>query len=360
MDKNLFIKYLNNECSPEEVLKVFTWFQERSGNIIEKSVIKQVWDEFETTAETLTPDDFELMLDKIHHGINLLESQKNTRKNVYVKNTAFRRTVTFFTKAAAVLFIPVLFTLLYMYSAYRSKQDSYTDNFIELVVPAGSVINTDLPDGTKVWLNQKSTIRYPQKFDKDSRKVYIEGEAYFDVKQEDGKPFIAAVNNIEVMATGTEFNIKSYPEDFSVATTLVSGRVVVMSRAALGAAAKPVCEMYPGQHMSIDLKSNQYSLKRDHVENYVSWKDGKLIFKEATLEQILERLGNWNNVEFVIMNKELENLTYTATFIDETLAQMLDLLEKAAPVEFRTSRRERMADGTYSKSKIYVSYRKPL
>jgi len=359
MDKNLFIKYLNNECSPEEVQEVFAWFRERSGNIIEKSTVKRIWDEFAPPDKTLNADEFEFMLDKIHHRINILESQKHRGKKVYIKNTAFRRTVTFFTRAAAVLLIPVLFTLLYIYSANKSKQELYTDNIIELNVPAGSVINTELPDGTKVWLNQKSTLRYPQKFDKGARKVYMEGEVYFDVKQEPDRPFIAAVNNIEVMATGTEFNVKSYPEDFSVATTLVSGRVVVMSRSFRGSPSKPVCEMYPGQHMSIDLTSNQYSLKRDYVENYVSWKDGKLIFKEATLKHILERLGNWNNVEFVITNKELENLTYTATFIDETLSQMLDLLEKAAPVRFRISRRDRLDDGTYSKSKIYVSYRRP-
>jgi ferric-dicitrate binding protein FerR (iron transport regulator) len=94
------------------------------------------------------------------------------------------------------------------------------------------------------------------------------------------------------------------------------------------------------------------------VENYVAWKDGKLIFKNEPIIKIINKLGRWYNVEFEFKDSESKQFTYTATFVDETLFQILDLLKIATPINYKTFPREKLPDGTFSKQKIIIESRK--
>ena len=116
MDKELFVKYLNNDCSPEELNEVLDWFRDHSVNFVEKEKVKHVWDEFEVTGKGLEPDESELLLDKIHHRRSLEESiRKKKDQIVYLRKKPYHNIFNALTRVAAVLFILVLFTLLYLF-----------------------------------------------------------------------------------------------------------------------------------------------------------------------------------------------------------------------------------------------------
>ena len=353
MNKELYKKYLNNKCSPEETDEILKWFQNDAGNILEQTQVKKFWDEYEISdIENIKNSESEVLLDKIHHRINLNEAiDKQGVIRYHGKRS--RKILIYLTRAAAMLFIPLLFTLLYTYYSFNLKPD----NLIELNVPIGSVMHEKLPDGTEVWLNQGSNIKYPLKFKGNIRKVFFEGEGYFKIAHNPKKPFVAEMHQIDVVATGTEFNISAYPDERVIETTLVTGKVTVNNKSDQVSPNQNI-EMFPGQQVVFDLNNNQYTCKAVYIENYVSWKDSKLIFKHATLKEILKRLSRLHNIEFVFVNKELEDLTYNATFIDETMPQMLNLLEKAAPIQFKVSKREKLPDGTYTKARIFVSQKK--
>lgn len=368
MHKDLFIKYLNNTCSADELAEIHEWFREKSNNVSDQQTIKKIWDEFDFSGNAPETSSLEGVLDKIHHEINLNESAL-LRKNISFKASAGKgmyRVLVTMTRVAAVLFLPLLLGIIYTYSTLNTKpgvseiagnrtvHSERNIPFIEILVPVGSILNTELPDGTKVWLNQGSKLKYPQKFTGNTRRIFMEGEGFFKVSHNPEIPFIVEVNRFEVVALGTEFNIRAYPQDNTIETSLVSGRVVVNSMSRKGDPSQKIFELLPMEHMVIDLTANTFTSKAEYLENFVSWKDGKLIFKEASLKEILRRLSNWNNTEFIVIDKDIENLTYTATFTDETLPQMLDLLSAAAPVRFRTTNREKLPDGTFSKTKIYV------
>ncbi len=368
MNRDLFIRYLNNTCSPGEMGEIHEWFRNQSNNIQDQQLIKKIWDEFELSGREKETEELDGLLDKIHHEINLNESVL-LRKNISFKASARKGAYRIFlimTRVAAVLFLPLLLALMYTYSSFNLKSgfSDIAENetihspgsipIIEIMVPVGSVLNTELPDGTKIWLNQGSKLKYPQRFTGNTRRIYMEGEGFFKVSHNPDKPFVVEVNRFEVVALGTEFNVRAYPQDNTIETSLVSGRVVVNSISRKGDPSQKIFELLPKEHMVIDLATNTFTSKTEYLENFVSWKDGKLIFREASLKEILRRLSNWNNTEFIIMDKDIESLTYTATFTDETLTQMMELLSAAAPVRFKTTPRVKLPDGTFSKTKIYV------
>jgi len=347
MKAELFKKYIRNECSVAEIQEIMDWFRVSSGNLSDKEIIRNVWEKYDAKDENFSKIDFDYILDKIHHEIHLRKSAKIAHYPFTLKTIRIISA-----KVAAVLFIP----LLILFAIQTIKKNRTSDGkFIEIAAPTGSLVYSELPDGTVFWLNHNSKLKYPSTFDGAIRKVYLEGEGFFKVAHNHDKPFIVEAKKNEIVALGTEFNIRAYPESQKLETCLINGKVEV--RTWTGKAFQPVCTMVPGSRMVLNLNNKSFTNQTENLETYTSWKEGKLIFKSADLKEVLTRIGDWNNVDFILENSDLENLTFTATFVDENLNQMLDLLEIAAPVKFRIINREKLPDGTFTKKKIYVSRR---
>ena len=113
-------------------------------------------------------------------------------------------------------------------------------------------------------------------------------------------------------------------------------------------------KMVPNQHVSYDVTTAKLTSTYGDIEKYVSWRKGKLIFKNDSIDQILRRLSRWYNVEFELKDSQVKSFTYTATFIDETLNQILDLMEIATPINYSIEPRKELPDGSYSKQKVAI------
>ena len=363
MTEEIFIRFLQNKCTAEEIDIVVRWFRYEADNHSAHLMVKQIWDKYSASEEILKNTQFEAILDKLHHRINISESNKSQRKSIsgdlhVTKRNGIREILI---RAAAILFIPLLSVLIYTQFIFKSNE-TVSDNSrssIEIEAPLGSRTSIELADGTRVWLNNGSILKYPSQFTGEKRVVHLIGEAFFDVAHNSQKPFVVKTKEIQVTALGTEFNVMAYEGEGIVETALVSGKVLVEKRLK-NEKAKEICRMKPNQVVKVDLKNSVYRSINTNTKKYVSWKDGVLIFDNAPIDEVVRRLSKWYNVEFVIVDSNVRNYVYNATFIDETLPQILELMKIATPITYKITSRKKLNDGTFTKRKVYIGLKKNL
>lgn len=195
----------------------------------------------------------------------------------------------------------------------------------------GSVCVVDFPDGTKVWLNSGSSITYQEDRKNNLRLAELTGEAYFEVKHNAGFTFQVKAKNIVVRDLGTTFNIKAYPEDHFIETSLVEGQADILSEDGenLAVLNPKECAIY-----SVDEKKIE---KVQVVENVMSaWRDGKFIIRDQRLEDIFKELGRWYDVDFQFENQKLRNLKYTGNIKKSTTAaHVMKMLKLTTTINYR-------------------------
>jgi len=249
--------------------------------------------------------------------------------------------------------LPVLTLYVYIQFFESDRFDYLSDSSkYEVVAPPNSRTQFELSDGTVVWLNQGSKLTYPHHFVGSTRSVQLDGEAYFEVATNKEIPFVVQAGNLAVKAVGTSFNVKSFREDLKFETSLESGKVIILNGSKDDA--KEVCEMIPGEHFVFDENTNKYSLHEEDLTAYVSWKEGKLVFRENPLDEVVERLSRWYNVKIQLEDPGLEYLTFTATFVDEPLEQVLEMMESIAPISYTIIARSKKSDGTFTEKKVLI------
>ena len=213
--------------------------------------------------------------------------------------------------------------------ASLSEEEQYN----EIVVSKGTEFSVILSDGTQVWLNADSRLKYPIQFHQGvARRVYLQGEAYFDVSADSLRPFIVTAAHTDITAYGTEFNIYARKDDY-VRATLVDGVVAVCVEG-------DTCHtrLAPGQTAKVDLLNGCVALKEEPIELHVGWKQGKYHFEETTLKELFAELALWYDVEVVFTDESLENERFTGCLSRHTsLDRMLRILQETT---YLTSARE--------------------
>lgn len=348
MNPNLLNKYLRNECNPAELEKVLQWFRQEADTASGKQVMQDSWKTFQQE-EASSGVDFESMLDRLHHQINLQQTASTHKKKALLRVVVARYLV----RAAAILFLPAMALLLLTYGrgSLLFSADA-VDEWIAISTPAGSKTSFNLPDGSMVWLNHGSTLRYPQRFKPGGREVELEGEGYFEVKSDPENPFRVHSGQLNVVATGTEFNVLAYPEDTTLEITLVSGKVDILQE--VRGASRTLYQMQPDEHLLFQKQARKLIPSPVSSEKYIGWKAGKLIFDDDPLDEVVKRLSRWFNVDFELEDPALSNFTYNATFESETLPQVLELMELATPIAYQNTPRALQPDGSYSKMKVII------
>ncbi|MCK4701423.1 MAG: FecR family protein [Bacteroidales bacterium] len=359
MNKELFLRFINNECTPEEIDRVVLWLENGAGTIDGRAIVRQIWNNFPQT-DIPHSIDYERILDSTHHDISLSRSDK--RKLISPIDISRQkvkwRFFSVLTKIAAVLFIPLLLYFMYTYiiidKPILSETITSVPVDIEVKSPMGSKTYLELPDGSKVWLNYGSCLKFPQKFAGQTRTVELQGECYFEIAHNEQKPFIIETGELQVLVKGTEFNLMAYPEDGVIETTLKSGKVILQRKVSDGNVQR-IFEMEPNHHVTYLKKEKELIYSIEPPDKYISWKNGIMIFRDDPIDDIIKKLSRWYNVDILLKDKELSKYTYTATFVDETLPQILELLKIATPIKYTISSRIKQDDGSFSKRKITIS-----
>ena len=197
-------------------------------------------------------------------------------------------------------------------------------------IPVGGFYQLALSDGSKVWLNSMTELRFPVAFTGEERKVYLTGEAYFEVAPDSKHPFIVVTEEgMEVKVYGTEFNMSTYQHGV-VQTVLVSGKVGIR----VNATGKEVM-LAPKQMAEYSEKTGMVRVEEANPYRYIAWKDGEFVFERETIEEIMERLGRWYDVKVFYENESLKQKRFTGVISRyENIEQVLRLIEGPATLRF--------------------------
>ena len=172
--------------------------------------------------------------------------------------------------------------------------------------PCGGEYSLTLADGTKVWLNAMSELKYPTRFNGNTRCVELKGEAFFEVKPDAQRPFYVKIDNYEVKVLGTSFNVKAYDDDDSWATTLCIGKVEMTD-----VHTRESIELLPGRQAVCDRQTGNVEVKEVDILPYVTWKEGHFLFKNQSLEKIMDIMARWYDVSVEFQDESIRNLHFT-------------------------------------------------
>jgi ferric-dicitrate binding protein FerR (iron transport regulator) len=212
---------------------------------------------------------------------------------------------------------------------YESNKDSQEIIYNQIKVPRGGEYAVVLSDGSRVYLNALSSLRYPVNFQADSRIVELTGEAYFEVKKSD-KPFIVSTQDSKIEVLGTAFNVSTYPEDEMVRTTLVEGRVKIQLKENM-----QEIVLNPSEQMAFNRVGKELSVNKVDVNSYIAWKDGLFYFKDWQLKDIMTYLSRWYDFKVRYKNKNSQSLRFGGKFDrNGDLTLVLNLLEQTGKVKF--------------------------
>lgn len=202
------------------------------------------------------------------------------------------------------------------------------ERFHVLSVPRGGEYNLQLTDGTVVYLNSGTEFKFPVKFTGDTRTVFVKGEAYFEVAPDREKPFIVqTIGDLSVKVLGTAFNVCAYENKEDVQTTLVHGGVLLSG-------GNRRVTLKPDQQAVFNKTSGQFEVKEVDASIYVSWKDGNFFFENETLENIMDRLCLWYNINVFYRNDEVRGLRFSGDLEKyEDFSEVLRMLEKVQRIE---------------------------
>ncbi len=217
---------------------------------------------------------------------------------------------------------------------YTAAEDQNKLVYNTLNIPFGRQFDLVLSDGTKVKLNSGSSIKYPVRFLKgQDRKVFLKGEAYFDVTTDKAHPFIVNADEMNIRVLGTQFNLSFYPEDEDISTVLVEGAVVLYKEGA-DINTNTSSQLVPGQMAEWNKINNTMTVKEVDTNIYTAWKDGYLLFKASTFYSIRSKLERHFNITIEDRSGRLANQIYTATFRNETIEEILEAFKEDTHFEY--------------------------
>ena len=300
-------QFFDNSYTEETEKKVQQWLVDDEYQQEKKQKLRFVWDHLDSTIDGAGYQSLEQI--KIKLGF-----PGNKKKYGKVLSPGFLLRI-------AVVIIPVL---IIAGAAYFLMNDIGKNNQILVSVPNGQKRELVLPDGSKVWVNAGSTIRYPEQMKGKVRLVDLEGEAYFDVAKDPECPFIVNTNSMSVEALGTEFNIAAYPGNSQVIATLAYGkiRVNLIQNGDTGSYV-----LYPDDQLVYNKKNGETLVHVVSPNDATGWKNGKLIFQDATFSDIAGTLERHYDITIRLENYTDTNDRYSVQFVNgESIDQVMDIL----------------------------------
>lgn len=236
-------------------------------------------------------------------------------------------------RIAAILFIPLLLGCLWLY--YEKDDVKQTVQMIEIKTNPGMTTSIVLPDSTLVCLNSESVLRYPSHFEEATRRVELEGEAFFDVTSNKKKRFIVKMGGqSQIEVYGTSFNVEAYAKDNKISTTLIEGTIGFIYKDKDGKAKK--IGLKPHQKLVYELSSFKTQLYTTSGETETAWKDGKIIFNNTPMDEVLHILGKRFNVELIVSNNlKIDDYAFTGTFTTQRLERIMEYFKVSSRIKWR-------------------------
>ena len=334
--------YLSGELPDKDRAMIDKWRTESSENEILYQESMKAWEAMPLLLAMEQFNSFEAL-----NKINLRISNQKT-----VKWWAIIQRV------AAIMLIPLLVYSGYITFRNTSLKKQKEEHIVMQTILSrqGMVTQFELADGTKVWLNSGSELQFPTLFAGDLREVKLTGEAFFKVMKNEKQPFRVKAKDLNIEVLGTSFNVVSYDDEKQAEVVLVEGKIKLSSER--NQVKKSFGIMHPGQKIVYNSGIQSVESTDVAVDKYISWRDGNLIFLDDKMEEVVKRLSRWFNVEIIFNDPEIKSYTYKATFRNETLPQVLNLLKISAPLDYKVIGNKLLPNGEYTKQKVYLMKKK--
>ncbi|WP_062052780.1 FecR family protein [Aquimarina longa] len=217
----------------------------------------------------------------------------------------------------------------------KKVAQSSKNTFNTIIVPYGKRTNIILSDGTKVWLNSGSKLTYPVVFNGTKREVHLIGEAIFDVHHNQKKPFYVITNDYDIKVLGTIFNVSSYDDDSYTSTALEKGSVEIAYPGS-SMFGKSKIKITPGTLAVYNNKTKSIRSDTVDVTKYMSWRDGKFIFKKQRMDVIIKKLSRYYNAKIIIENEILKNQTFSGHLdLKDTIDKVLEILKRSTDLNYK-------------------------
>ncbi|GHV23011.1 anti-sigma factor [Bacteroidia bacterium] len=309
--KRLLYKIFSGEASREELRIVRQWVEESEANKESFLRERKIFD-----AIALSKDE----------DLDLNEKENKSRIFPFIREIL---------KIAAVILITVGISFFY----FKEHRNVVDDAGIAVVtVPAGHRVNMTLPDGTSVWLNARTTLRYPASFSKDKRQVFIDGEGYFTVRKDEKRPFFVETGQYRIKVLGTSFNVDAYSDSPVFETALLEGSLAIY-------------DSNDASEKFMELKPNERTLAKDGqlckmpIEDFNSykWIDGLISFKDQSFRSIMKEFEKCYGITIVVNNKNVDRVVYTGKFsYSDGVDYALKVLQKNIRFNFKRDDNQRV------------------
>ncbi len=315
-------RYLRQECRPEELAAVEGWIYSSEKNEQLFNRLKEEWLNVKETPDAYIYPDKGRTWSKI-------ASQLGQKAIVKLYS---RRFVLRSASIAAMLSLVTVWTFFALRDYMEKEHLSKSITLVQTM--QGQKMQMTLPDGTKVWLNSGSRLSYTGAFNRDSRELNLQGEAFFDVKKDEHKKFIVNTSKINVVVKGTAFNVSAYPDDKNIDVSLVRGRIAVMAKNG-----RHLTDMKPQDFLRISPTTLKYSLNKVDADTDLIWMQNEVRFSNAGIREVAKKLERWYGVDIRLINPD-DMQKYSFSVKTESLRELLSLFKKITPIEYTIDGKE--------------------
>ena len=309
MNEEKLIRYIKGEITSEfEIVEILDWIESSTENQKKYNQHKNLW-----------------VVTGLDHPSEVSIPAFAFPKRILSQNTTFSSLL----KYAAVFILAFVLGSLSLYFINRSERNELSSRYNTIDVPYGQRSRVTLYDGTKVWLNSGTKLKYPVAFSRDTRDVFIEGEAYFEVAKDIEHPFVVSAGKLKIEVLGTHFNVCAYSDDNELYTTLEEGVVK-----AINTTNGTYVKLYPGEQVILNREKNGFKRLSVETELYTSWKENLLKFEDAPFDEVIKKMERWYDVKIKVDPAINTKERYTMTIKTESLREMLQLVSKTTKMNY--------------------------
>jgi transmembrane sensor len=344
--QELLRKFFSEEISDDEVKQLRIWLASNPENRRVFDRENEIWN---AVANKTKMDSLKIESDWVN-----ISSRLGIGKNDFKTFTILRKnTLRIFIAAASVACLMAIGAI----SLWLSGKEAYSKIATASVICStseGEKAHITLCDSTKIFMNSTSALEYNGDYNVRDRIVRLKGEAYFDVSTNPEKPFIVQTDQMTISATGTRFNILNFDSEDRIEATLEEGTITVSVKG------KEPLQVKSGQQIVYLKRAGKVEVREISPDVYTSWRENKLRLNDTPFEESLRKIARKYNVKFELTNRDLLKLSYSATFIDESIEEVMEMLQTVSPISYKIYYLTKENDKKYLKPKIVVGLKNPL
>jgi ferric-dicitrate binding protein FerR (iron transport regulator) len=329
--------YLAGECNQAEKQAVDQWRKESIHNEQDFQRWQLLWQASQNINPNITVDTA-----KAWQKINPEKNASKSTKSLQEERPSKHRNILVWMRNIAAIFLLVIGMGWGVWQV-NWMNTSEAVQMVERTGSSGMANKFILSDGTTIWLNAQSKLRYPEQFDRDSREVFLEGEAYFEVFHDPKKPFLIHTQGSVTEVLGTSFTVRSYVYEPTIEVNLLSGKVSFSLQDSL---TQQKVIVKPKQKAILNKADQRISVVENEDQNFLAWKTHQLIFKDVALSKALQTLEAYYGVDFIVSDTVLLNCRFTGSFNQAPLEDVLQVFAFGSDISYRKQGEEYILSGT--------------